>query len=204
VYDLVISDISMPGLSGLGVLKRLHESSPETPVMLITAYGSKETAIEAVKLGAFDYFEKPFNVEEVKTRVGNALAHKRLASENTFLRRELKGKFNPRRPGREDAGHLRAHPQGADTSSTIMISGESGTGKEQIAAAVHYNSVRRDRQFVSINCGALPAELLESELFGHMRGAFTSAVANKQGSSRSRTAAPSSSTRSARCPSRCR
>ena len=181
VYDLVISDISMPGLSGLEVLKRLRASSPETPVMLITAYGSKETAIEAVKLGAFDYFEKPFNVEEVKTRVGNALAHKRLASENTFLRRELKGKFNLVGSGEKMRAIYDLIHRVADTSSTIMISGESGTGKEQIARAVHYNSVRRDRQFVSINCGALPADLLESELFGHMRGAFTSAVSNKQG-----------------------
>ncbi len=181
VYDLVISDISMPGISGLDVLRRVHESSPDTPVILITAYGSKETAIEAVKLGAFDYFEKPFNVEEVRTRVHNALAQKRLAAENVYLRRELKGKFHlVGSSGKMKSIYDLIH-RVADTNSTIMICGESGTGKEQIARAVHYNSQRRDRQFVSINCGALPSELLESELFGHMRGSFTGATGNKQG-----------------------
>jgi two-component system response regulator PilR (NtrC family) len=181
VFDLVISDLSMPGANGLDVLRKVRETSSETPVILITAYGSKETAIEAVKLGAFDYFEKPFNVEEVLTRVGNALAHHRLAAENVFLRRELKGKFHLVGSGPRMKAIYDLIQRVADTNSTIMISGESGTGKEQIARAVHYNSTRRDRQFVSINCGALPDELLESELFGHMRGSFTGATANKQG-----------------------
>src|SRR5881296_3603964 len=181
VYDLVISDISMPGVSGLDVLRRVRESVSDTPVILITAYGSKETAIEAVKLGAFDYFEKPFNVDEVRTRVGNALAHKRLAAEKTYLRRELKGKFHLVGSSHKMKTIYELIQRVADTTSTIMISGESGTGKEQIARAVHYNSNRRDRQFVSINCGALPSELLESELFGHMRGSFTGATSSKQG-----------------------
>ena len=181
VYDLVISDVSMPGMSGLDVLRRVRGSSADTPFILITAYGSKETAIEAVKLGAFDYFEKPFNVEEVLTRVGNALAHKRLEAENVFLRRELKGKFTLVGSSPRMKTIYELIQRVADTSSTIMISGESGTGKEQIARAIHYNSLRRERQFVSINCGALPDELLESELFGHMRGSFTGATSNKQG-----------------------
>src|SRR5213593_4527991 len=181
VFDLVISDISMPGIGGLDVLRRVRESGPDTPVILITAYGSKETAIEAVKLGAFDYFEKPFNVDEVRTRVGNALAHKRLAAEDTFLRRELKGKFHLVGSSPKIRTIYELIHRVADTTSTLMITGESGTGKEQIARAVHYNSLRRDRQFVSINCGALPSELLESELFGHMRGSFTGATATKRG-----------------------
>ena len=181
VFDLVISDISMPGLTGLEVLRKVRESSSDTPVILITAYGSKETAIEAVKLGAFDYFEKPFNVEEVKTRVHNALAQKRLAAENVYLRRELKGKFHLIGSSPKMRGIYDLIQRVADTNSTLMISGESGTGKEQIARAVHYNSVRRDHQFVSINCGALPSELLESELFGHMRGSFTGATSTKRG-----------------------
>src|SRR5207247_1665437 len=126
VYDLVISDVSMPGMSGLDVLRKVRDSSPETPVVLITAYGSKETAIEAVKLGAFDYFEKPFNVEEVLKRVGNALAQRQLASENVFLRRELKGKFSLVGSGPRMKVIYEMIHRVADTSSTIMISGERG------------------------------------------------------------------------------
>jgi two-component system response regulator PilR (NtrC family) len=168
-YDLVISDVSMPGMSGLEVLRKVRETSPDTPVVLITAHGTKETAIEAVKLGAFDYFEKPFNVEEVLTRVGNAVAQKQLVAENVYLRRELKGKFSLVGSGSRMKTIYELIQRVADTSSTIMISGESGTGKEQIARAIHYNSVRRDRQFVSINCGALPGRLAEAAVRPHAR-----------------------------------
>src|SRR5437867_1478051 len=180
-YDLVISDISMPGVSGIDLLRRARESGLDTPVILITAFGSKETAIEALKLGAFDYFEKPFNIEDAKNRVRNALDRARLVEENAFLRRELKGKYrlDGRSPRMREI--LDLLPRIAATGSTVLITGESGTGKEQVARAVHYNSPRREGQFVSINCGALPDELLESELFGHVKGSFTGASANKKG-----------------------
>ncbi len=180
-YDLVVSDINMPGTSGIDFLRRTREAGVETPVILITAFGSKETAIEAVKLGAFDYFEKPFDVSVVKSRVRHALDRVRLAEENALLRRELKGKYrlDGRSPRMREV--LDLIPRIAATGSTVLITGESGTGKEQVARAVHYNSPRREGAFVSINCGAMTDELLESELFGHVRGAFTHAVANKKG-----------------------
>ena len=180
-YDLVISDISMPGASGIDLLRRVREGGLDTPVILITAFGSKETAIEALKLGAFDYFEKPFNIEDAKNRVRNALDRARLVEENAFLRRELKGKYRLDGHSPRMREILDLIPRIAVTGSTVLITGESGTGKEQVARAVHYNSPRREGQFVSINCGALPDELLESELFGHMRGSFTGASANKKG-----------------------
>ena len=180
-YDLLISDISMPGASGIDLLRRVRENGLDMPVILITAFGSKETAIEALQLGAFDYFEKPFNIEDAKNRVRNALDRARLAEENAFLRRELKGKYrlDGRSPKMREV--LDLIPRIAATGSTVLITGESGTGKEQVARAIHYNSPRREGQFVSINCGALPDELLESELFGHMKGSFTGASANKKG-----------------------
>ena len=180
-YDLVISDISMPGASGIDLLRRVRESGLDTPVILITAFGSKETAIEALQLGAFDYFEKPFNIEDVKNRVRNALDRARLVEENAFLRRELKGKYRLDGHSPRMREVLDLIPRIAATGSTVLITGESGTGKEQVARAIHYNSPRREGQFVSINCGALPDELLESELFGHMKGSFTGATANKKG-----------------------
>ena len=176
-FDLVISDISMPGATGIDLLRRIRESGLDTPVILITAYGSKETAIEALQLGAFDYFEKPFNIEDAKNRVRNALDRARLAEENAFLRRELKGKYRLDGHSPKMREILELIPRIAATGSTVLITGESGTGKEQVARAVHYHSPRRDGQFVSINCGALPDELLESELFGHMKGSFTGATA---------------------------
>jgi len=180
-FDLVISDISMPGATGIDLLRRIRESGLDTPVILITAYGSKETAIEALQLGAFDYFEKPFNIEDAKNRVRNALDRARLAEENAFLRRELKGKYRLDGHSPKMREILELIPRIAATGSTVLITGESGTGKEQVARAVHYHSPRRDGQFVSINCGALPDELLESELFGHMKGSFTGATATKKG-----------------------
>jgi len=160
-------------------------------VILMTAYGSKQTAIDALNDGASYYVEKPFDIDEVKVVVRKTLEHKRIALENRDLRdqnrdlmAELTGKYQfDELIGR--SGKMKAIfelvERVATTNSTIMISGESGTGKELIARAVHYNSGRRDRPFVSINCGALPDELLESELFGHMKGSFTGATANKKG-----------------------
>ena len=183
-FDLVISDISMPGQSGLEVLRQAKAAGPDTPVIMITAYASTESAVEALKLGAYDYIIKPFDVDELKIIVRNALEKRRLETENRILKRELKEKFrsdemvgeSPRmREVIELVGKI------APTNSTVLISGESGTGKELVARAIHTSSPRKDHPFVSINCGAMPDELLESELFGHARGSFTGAVASKKG-----------------------
>jgi two-component system, NtrC family, response regulator PilR len=191
-FDLVISDISMPGAaSGLDLLRHIRRAGPRTAVVLMTAYGTKQTAIEALNEGASYYVEKPFDLDEMKVVVRNTLEQRRLARENEDLRDQNRG-LRAELTGRYRFDGLIGRSSRmrtifelvervAGTSSTIMISGESGTGKELIARAVHYNSPRRDRPFVSINCGALPDELLESELFGHMRGSFTGATANKQG-----------------------
>ncbi len=190
-YDLVITDISMPGMSGLELLRHVRRASPQTAVILMTAFGSKETAIEALNEGAAYYVEKPFDIDEMKVVVRKTLDVGRLTSENEDLQRqnrdlkaELQGKYRfeglvGRSSKMREIFDLIQRVAG--TGSTIMISGESGTGKELIARAVHYNSGRGDKPFVSINCGALPDELLESELFGHMRGSFTGATANKKG-----------------------
>ncbi len=183
-FDLVISDISMPGQSGLEVLRQSKSGSPETPVIMITAYASTESAVEALKLGAYDYIIKPFDVDELKIIVHNALEKRRLENENRILKRELKEKLRSDElvgdsPRMREALDLIAKI--APTNSTVLISGESGTGKELVARAVHAGSPRKERPFVSINCGAMPDELLESELFGHARGSFTGAVTAKKG-----------------------
>ena len=189
--DLVLSDISMPGMSGLELLRQCRQASPATAVILMTAFGSKDTAIAALNSGAAYYVEKPFDLDEIKAVVHKTLEQKRLAAENAdlkvrnrTLRAELQGKSGfGELVGR--SAKMRAIfeliERVAATGSTIMISGESGTGKELIARAVHRLSGRSAAPFVSINCGALPDELLESELFGHVRGSFTGATANKPG-----------------------
>jgi two-component system response regulator PilR (NtrC family) len=191
VFDLVISDISMPGMSGLELLRFSKRSAPETAVILMTAYSSKDTAIEALNEGAAFYVEKPFDLDEMKVVVRKTIEQMQLKAENQDLRTEnrdlraeLKSKFRfGDLVGR--SAKMRSIFQlierVAVTGSTIMISGESGTGKELIARAVHANSGRNEAPFVSINCGALPDDLLESELFGHMKGSFTGATTNKQG-----------------------
>jgi len=191
LYDLVITDVSMPGMTGLELLRHVRKVSPDSSVILMTAYGSKETAIEALNEGAAYYVEKPFDLDEMKVVARRTIDQKRIAtenadlkSENRGLKAELKGRYRfEGLVGR--SGKMKAIFQlierVAGTGSTIVISGESGTGKELIARAIHYNSGRGDKSFVSINCGALPDELLESELFGHMKGSFTGAVTTKKG-----------------------
>jgi two-component system response regulator PilR (NtrC family) len=190
-YNLLISDISMSGMSGLELLRYSRGVSRETDVILMTAFGSKQTAIEALNEGACYYVEKPFDLEEMKTVVRRTLEKQRLEyenhnlkSQNRDLQAELTGKYGfEGLVGRSAKMNsiFQLIRRVASTGSTIMISGESGTGKELIARAVHYNSGRRESPFVSINCGALPDELLESELFGHMKGSFTGATNNKKG-----------------------
>jgi two-component system response regulator PilR (NtrC family) len=190
-YDVVISDISMPGMTGLELLRHSREVCRDTEVILMTAFGSKETAIDALNEGASYYVEKPFDLDEIKAVVRKTLDQKRLAAENKDLKaqnRNLQAELQERYGFEELVGRspkmqsiFQLIHRVAGTGSTIMISGESGTGKELIARAVHYNSGRVDRPFVSINCGALPDELLESELFGHMKGSFTGASSTKKG-----------------------
>lgn len=184
IFDLVISDVKMPGLNGIDVLKTVKEVSPETVVIMITAYATAETAVEAMKLGAYDYITKPFKVDEIKLVIQKALEKGHLRKENILLRREIESRagfenfIGKSEPMQRVFSLIR---QVADTRSTVLITGESGTGKELVARAIHFNSTRKDKPFVTVNCGALPETLLESELFGYMKGAFTGAAANKQG-----------------------
>ncbi|MEE9218623.1 MAG: sigma-54 dependent transcriptional regulator [Acidobacteriota bacterium] len=184
LYDLVISDLSMGDLSGLDILRRSKEVAAQTPVMMITAYASTESAIDALKLGACDYVIKPFNVDELKIVIRNALERRRLVSENQELKRELRGRYRfeelvGRSPKMKAV--LSLVEKISMTGSTVLVQGESGTGKELVARAIHFNSPRADKPFISINCGALPDELLESELFGHTKGSFTGAISSKKG-----------------------
>jgi len=190
-HDLIISDISMPGMSGMDLLRYAKRHRPKIAVILMTAYGSKDTAIEALNEGASYYVEKPFDIDEIKAVVRKTLDSMRLHDENEGLKelnRDLRAELKDRYEFDGLVGRsakmrsiLELIERVAHTGSTIMISGESGTGKELIARAVHYNSGRGSKPFVSINCGALPDELLESELFGHMKGSFTGATASKKG-----------------------
>jgi len=182
--DLVLSDIKMPKMNGLELLKALKVASPETVVVMMTAFASTETAVEAMKEGALDYLTKPFQIDEVKLIIKNALERKSLKSENQRLRLALKSKADfTKIIGKSEKMRkvLTLVEKVADNKSNVLITGESGTGKELIARAIHYNSGRRDHHFVTVNCSALPETLLESELFGHMKGSFTGAIANKAG-----------------------
>jgi two-component system response regulator PilR (NtrC family) len=183
-FDAVITDLNLPNLDGIGVLREVRERQPGTPVIMITAYATAKTAIEALKLGAYDYVMKPFNVDELKNIVSNALEKKRLTSENIHLRRQLQdadglgGMIGVSEQMQQLFALIKKISR---TQSSVLITGESGTGKELAARAIHQSSFRFDKPFVSINCAAMPAELLESELFGHVKGSFTGAVANKKG-----------------------
>jgi DNA-binding NtrC family response regulator len=182
--DLVVTDIKMPGADGMDILRYVRENLPDLPVILITAYGSIAQAVEALKAGALDYVVKPFDVEELKIIVGRGLASRRLQQENLLLKRDLKDRYG----FEQMIGKSRTMQEiyiliekVGSTDSTVLITGESGTGKEMAARAVHLQGARRDHAFVSINCAALPENLLESELFGHVRGSFTGAVSDKKG-----------------------
>ncbi len=180
-FDLVISDIKMPGMDGLELLKAARNRDPDIPFIFITAYASSETAIEALKLGAFDYITKPFEIEKLKSLVMHALTARDLKRQVQVLEgetspsNEMVGTSPPMLEIYKLIGTI------ASTDSTILIMGESGTGKELVARAIHRASPRRDRAFVSINCSAFPETLLESELFGYVKGAFTGAAGNKKG-----------------------
>jgi DNA-binding NtrC family response regulator len=183
-FDLVVTDLRMRKVDGLTVLKAAKEHSPRTVVLVVTAYASTETAVEAMKLGAYDYVTKPFKLDELKVTVANALERRRLQEENLALKRQLHRErgfenFVGRSPKILDV--FETIRKTADSGSTVMITGESGTGKELVAQALHWESSRRGGPFVSVNCGAVPEALMESELFGHEKGAFTGAVNAKPG-----------------------
>jgi len=181
---LVITDMKMPGMDGLQVLKAVKERSPETLVMIITAFGTVDIAVEAMKLGAYDYITKPFNRDELKLTVAKALQFTGLAAENKRLKDQLSDRSDFRTivgASRQMERVFDVVRKVADSEAAVLITGESGTGKELVARSIHAHSGRRNAPFVAINCAAIPRDLLESELFGHAKGAFTGAVKDKTG-----------------------
>ncbi|MGA3114985.1 MAG: sigma-54 dependent transcriptional regulator [Syntrophobacteraceae bacterium] len=183
-FKLVLTDLSMPGISGMEVLAHFVKHYPETPVIVLTGFGTIETAVEAIKRGAYDYLSKPANLDEIVLTLKRAIEHKDLKEENVALRSQIQEQHRPDRLiGQSSAIHhlYRIIKRVAKTDSTVLVTGESGTGKELIANAIHYQSPRREMPFVPINCGAIPEELLESELFGHEKGAFTGAFKERRG-----------------------
>ncbi|HEY6391965.1 MAG TPA: sigma-54 dependent transcriptional regulator [Bryobacteraceae bacterium] len=183
-YDLVLLDLMMPDRSGMEVLKEVRERDSETPIFMITAYGSVEVAVDALKSGANDYFSKPWDNEKLLIEIERMIASTRLERENTQLKRALKERYSfPNIIGKSERmlRILDLVTQVAPSRATILITGETGTGKELIAKAVHANSARADQLFVPVNSGSVPTDLLESALFGHVKGAFTGAVAARKG-----------------------
>jgi len=183
-YDLLLLDVSLPDRNGIEMLKDIRRQDPDLPIVLITAYGSIEMARAAFKSGAMDYITKPWSNDELLAQVAQAVEARRLRDENVQLKRALKQRFNfPNIVGKSEKmlALFDLITQVAPSRSTVLISGESGTGKELIAKAIHSASPRADRAFVPVNTGSIPVDLLESQLFGHVKGAFTSAVASKKG-----------------------
>lgn len=183
-FDIIITDLFLPDTNGIDILKKVKEDSPLTEVILITGHASAETAVRAMKEGAYDYITKPLNIDELKIIIAKAVEKHQLLSENVYLKKQLRDKF-------EFANIIGTSPamqqlfalmkRIVKTDSTVLVTGESGTGKELVAKAIHFNGQRRDKPFIAVHCGAIPENLLESELFGYMRGAFTGAVRDKLG-----------------------
>lgn len=183
-FDIVISDVNMPGLSGIELLPMIKKSAPNTIVLMITAFSTAEQAVEAMKMGAYDYIPKPFKIDEVKLLIKNALEKRNLQQENITLKKSIEERDSY-------SGILGKSPKMIElfeilkkvsaSNSSVLIQGESGTGKERAARAIHENGVRRTKPFVAVNCGAIPETLIEAELFGHKKGSFTGAIGDRPG-----------------------
>jgi len=183
-YDLVIADLMMPAMSGLELLDKIREDKPELPFLVMTAFASVETAIEALKKGANDYITKPFKVDEIKLAIQKTLENRELRRENRELKARLEDEYSFERIIGDDPRILEIKTMAAEvaaTDATILIRGESGTGKDLLASAIHQRSSRKGKPFITVNCGALPETLLESELFGHVKGSFTGAIRDHAG-----------------------
>jgi DNA-binding NtrC family response regulator len=183
-FDIVITDLMLPDISGIDILKKIKDKSPATEVILVTGYASAETAVKAMKEGAYDYITKPLNIDELRIIIDKALEKTSLVNENVYLKKQLREKF--------EFSNIIGSSQAMQkvfalikriikTDSTVLILGESGTGKEVVAKAIHFNSQRKDKPFITVHCGAIPGTLLESELFGYTRGSFTGATRDKMG-----------------------
>jgi DNA-binding NtrC family response regulator len=183
-FDVIVTDLRMPGADGFEVLRAAKARSPQTEVVMMTAYASVQDAVTAMKEGAYDYLQKPFDPDDAVLVIARALERKRLRAQAVSLRRELEGVYSFHNLVGKSAPMKDVYQlleQAAKLDITVLLNGETGTGKELAARAIHYHSARKERRFVPVNCGALPSELVESELFGHAKGAFTGAVGAKPG-----------------------
>ena len=184
VYDLVITDLKLPGIDGMDVLRSVQKLARDTSVIIITAYATVDTAVEAMKEGAEDYIAKPFNLDEIRLIVRKVLDKKALVDDNRFLRSQLKKKYSFGNIVGSSEAMIEVYKmieKVKDSKATVLILGETGTGKELVARAIHFNSIRSEKPFLPVNCAALAETLLESELFGYAKGAFTGATRDKQG-----------------------
>lgn len=182
--DMVISDMQMPNMTGLQLLKEVKDQFPDMLFMMITAFGTTETAVEAMKLGAYDYITKPFKIDEVRLNIANALRSQNLEVENRTLKKELNREYSFQNlVGNSETMHriYEMIKRVSQTPTNILVTGDSGTGKEMVAKAIHFNGPLKDKPFVTVNCGAIPESLMESEMFGHKKGSFTGAIADKAG-----------------------
>lgn len=183
-FDMVISDLQMPRMTGTQLLHHVNLNYPDLTFMVITAFGTTESAVEVMKKGAYDYLTKPFKIDEVLLNIKNALKSKHLELENRNLKRELQKEFNFQNlVGNSESMHgvYNIVERVSKSPTNVLITGESGTGKEMVAKAIHYNGFLKDKPFVTVNCGAIPEPLMESEMFGHKKGSFTGAISDKPG-----------------------